>query len=66
VNPQKPEKSRIVFECAANFEGVSLNKQLLQGPDMTNKLVGVLLRFREDPIAYLADIEAMFVKKGFH
>ena len=27
---------------------------------MTNKLVGVLLRFREDPIAFLADIEAMF------
>ena len=27
---------------------------------MTNKLVGVLLRFREDPIAFLADIQAMF------
>ena len=27
---------------------------------MTNKLVGVLLRFREDPIVFLADIEAMF------
>ena len=60
VHPQKPEKPRIVFDCAASFEGVSLNKQLLQGPDMTNKLVGVLLRFREDPIAFLADIEAMF------
>ena len=27
---------------------------------MTNKLVGVLLRFCEDPIAFLANIEAMF------
>jgi hypothetical protein len=60
VHPQKPVKPRIVFDCSTSFEGVSLNKQLLQGPDMTSKLVGVLLRFREDPIAFLADIEAMF------
>ena len=59
VHPQKPEKPRIVFDCAVSFEGVSLNKQLLRGPVMTNKLVGVLLRFREDPIAFLADIEAI-------
>ena len=52
--------SKIVFDCAASSKGVSLNQQLLQGPDMTNKLVGVLLRFREDPIAFLVDIEAMF------
>ena len=60
VHPQKPEKPRIVFDCTTTLEGVSLNKQLLRGPDMTNKLVGVLLRFREDPIAFLANIEAMF------
>ena len=59
MHPQKPEKSRIVFDYAASFEGVLLNKQFLQGPDMTNKLVGVLLRFRKDPIAFLANIEAM-------
>jgi hypothetical protein len=27
---------------------------------MKNKLIGVLIRFRENPIAFLADIEAMF------
>ena len=27
---------------------------------MTNTLVGVLTRFRQDPVAFLADIEAMF------
>ena len=46
-HPQKLQKSRIVFECVAQFEGVSLNKRLLRGPDMTNKLIGVLTRFRE-------------------
>lgn len=59
-HPQKPEKPRIVFDCAASYGNVSLNKQLLQGPDMTNRLVGVLLRFRENYIAFMADIEAMF------
>lgn len=60
LHPQKPSKPRIVFDCAAKYEDVSLNNQLLQGPDMTNTLVGVLIRFRQDPIAFLADIEAMF------
>ena len=39
---------------------MSLNDQLLQGPEMTNKLVGVLSRFRQDPVAFTADIEVMF------
>ena len=33
---------------------------LYKGPDLTNSLVGVLTRFREDRIAVMADIEAMF------
>lgn len=39
---------------------VSLNTELLQGPDLTNSLVGVLLRFRQEPIAMTADIKSMF------
>jgi len=27
---------------------------------MTNPLVGVLTRFRQEPVAFMADIEAMF------
>ncbi len=34
--------------------------KLLQGPDLTNSLVGVLIRFREEPIALVADVETMF------
>lgn len=62
-SPEKPQKPRIVFYCAAQFDDVSLNKRLLQGPDrpdMTNKLIGVLTRFREDATAFMADIESMF------
>ena len=32
----------------------------MQGPDLTNSLVGVLLRFRQECVALIADVEAMF------
>ena len=59
-HPKKPGKIRVVFDCSAKFAGTSLNDQLLQGPDLTNSLVGVLTRFRQDPVAFMGDIEAMF------
>ena len=55
----KPGKTRAVFDCAAKYGGTSLNHQLLTGPDLTNSIVGVLMRFREERVALLADIECM-------
>ena len=60
VHPHKPDKIRIVFDCAAKCKGVCLNDCLLQGPDQTNSLMEVLLRFRMDNIAFIADVEGMF------
>ena len=59
-HPKKPGKLRVVFDCSAVHDGESLNKHLLQGPDLTNTLVGVLCRFRMEPIAFTCDIEQMF------
>lgn len=59
-HPKKPEKIRVVFDCSADYGGISLNKLLLQGPNLTNSLVGVLTRFRKEPITFMADIDAMF------
>ena len=59
VNPNKP-KIRIVFDGSAEYQGTSLNRKVLRGPDLTNTLVGVLLRFRENNVAIMGDIEAMF------
>ncbi|KAK3700158.1 hypothetical protein QZH41_009867 [Actinostola sp. cb2023] len=60
LHPRKPDKCRLVYDCAAKYRGVSLNDKVHQGPDLTNGLVGVLLRFRQEPIALMADIEGMF------
>ena len=59
-HPKKPNKIRVVFDCSAQHQGESLNSHLLQGPDLTNNLTGVLWRFRLEPIALMFDIEPMF------
>ena len=61
-HPTKGDKLRVVFDCACQFEGSSLNGELLQGPDFTNSLTDVLLRFRQEPVAFIADIEGMFLQ----
>ena len=60
THPQKPNKLRVVFDCAATCQGTSLNANLLQGPGFTNSLVGVLMRFRQERVALASDIQAMF------
>ncbi|XP_038060160.1 uncharacterized protein LOC119731170 [Patiria miniata] len=64
LNPNKPEKLRVVFDCAARCCGTSLNDRVLQGPDMMNKLVGVLTRFQEHKVGLMGDIEQMFHQVG--
>ena len=59
-HPKKKDQIRGVFDSSAAFQGVSLNSVLLTGPNLTNNLVGVLLRFRKDAVAISADIEQMF------
>ena len=59
-HPRKPDQLRAVFDSSAKFDGVSLNDVLLAGPDLTNSLLGILIRFRKDKVAIVADIEKMF------
>jgi len=58
--PKQARQGSCSVHCAARYNRVSLNSQLLQGPDLTNTLVGVLIRFREEPIAIMSDIKGMF------
>ena len=60
IHPKK-KKVRIVYDAAAKFRGTCLNDHLLQGPDMANSLLGVLLRFRNHKVALAADIKEMLL-----
>ncbi|XP_043196953.1 uncharacterized protein LOC122367683 [Amphibalanus amphitrite] len=58
-HPEK-KKLRVVFDCSAKTDGLCLNDLLIKGPNLTNSLVGVLLRFRLNPVAFTCDVESMF------
>ena len=51
TNVHKPEKVRVVFDCAAKYHGLFLNDTLMKGPTFMNNLVGVLIGFRKNRIA---------------
>ena len=59
-HPDKPDKIRVVFDCACKVNGLALNDLLMPGPDINNLLLGVLLRGRVGIFAYSADIQTMF------
>ena len=57
---KKPGQIRVVFDCSARYDGVSLNDYILQGRDQINSLLGILCRFRQERVAFLTDIKGMF------
>lgn len=60
TNPSKPNKVRLVWDAAAVYQNVSLNKMLLTGPDTLPPLIQPLNRFRERKVAINGDIRQMF------
>jgi hypothetical protein len=64
VRHPRKRKLRVVFDCAARYGGSSLNDELLGGPNLTNSLVGILLRLRLDDVAIMGDVETMFYQVG--
>ena len=56
----KSTPCRIVFNSSAKFNGLSLNDCLAKGPSLLNPLLGILLRFRKDNVAFIGDIAKMY------
>ncbi|XP_053691744.1 uncharacterized protein LOC128740235 [Sabethes cyaneus] len=60
TNPKKPSKIRLIWDAAAQVNGVSFNSKMLKGPDLVTPLPAVLYRFRQRAVAVCADIKEMF------
>ena len=58
-HPSKPGKIRVVFDCSTEYNGVFINKKLMSGSNLTNQIISILVKFRKDFVAVMADIEAM-------
>ena len=59
VSPHKP-LPRIVFDSAAQHEGICLNDCLETGPSLHNDLAEILLHLHEKPVALTGDVADMF------
>ncbi|XP_062541066.1 uncharacterized protein LOC134209104 [Armigeres subalbatus] len=59
VNPMKG-KVRLVWDGRASVKGISLNSQLMKGPDMLASLPAVINRFRERRVGFGGDIKEMY------
>jgi len=62
LNPKSTSTPvRIVFNSSQVTQGKSLNSCLAKGPDAyINNLLGILLRWRQDKVAMVADIRKMY------
>ena len=49
----------MVLDCSAGFQKKFINRELLPEPDLTNEIIGIMTRFRDETRAFMQDIEAM-------
>ena len=65
VRPEKKSTPlRIVYNSSSSYKGHRLNDYWLKGPDLLNNLLGVILRFREEPVAVNGDISKIYHRIG--
>ena len=53
---------RIVFDCFAKCEGLSLKDAIRSDPKLQNEFFDVLVRFRRNPVALACDKKEMYSK----
>ena len=55
-------KVRIVFDCGAKCNGISLNDMIYAGPKLQQDLFNVLVRFRRNPVGIACGIKEMYLQ----
>ncbi len=58
---KRTTKVRIVFDCAAKCNGISLNDMIHAGPKLKQDLFNVLVHFRRNPVDIACDIKEMYL-----
>ena len=53
-------KVRIVFDCSAKCNGISLNGVIHAGPKLQRELFDVFIRFRHNPVALVCNIQELY------
>ena len=65
VRPDKKSTPvRILFNSSTQYKGQCLNDCWVKGSDLLNSMFGVILRFREQPVAVSGDISKMYHRIG--
>ena len=59
-HPNKPGKIRVALDLSADYKARYINIELISGPDLRNQRSDVLIRFREEQVTVMGDIEAIF------
>lgn len=57
---RKTDNIRVVFNCSARCRGEMSQRSFMTRPRLNKKVDRVLIRFREERIAVIADVEKMF------
>ena len=55
-------KIRLVFDCAAVYNGLSLNNNMYCGPNLLTNFLQILFRFRKFKYGFVSDISEMFLR----
>ena len=58
--PSRGNLDKMLFDRNTDFEWTLLNKNLISGSDLANQIVGVIIRFYEEPVVKMGDIEPTF------
>ena len=66
LNPNKPEKFRVVFDSSSKWHQVSPNDRLLSGPDINNPIVEILMKARIDNLPYQPTSKKCSLKSEFN
>ena len=62
VKEESTTPVRIVWDCAAKYDGKSLNSEIMQTPNCLQPLFKILMRVRKFPWVVMSDISEMFLK----